>query len=47
MRDKKNIQPINYGINDLMKLKPVSYEWKNSKQNSVKAWSYCTGSDEQ
>lgn len=24
---KRNIQPLQYGVNDLMKLKPVSYEW--------------------
>lgn len=27
-RVKKDIQPISYGINDLMKLEPVSYKWK-------------------
>jgi hypothetical protein len=35
-RDKKNIQSINYGINDLMKLKPVSYQWKNEENQSSK-----------
>lgn len=26
-RLKKNIQPLNYGLNELMQLKPVSYNW--------------------
>jgi hypothetical protein len=30
-RDKQNIKPINYGINSVMNLKPVSFEWKNEK----------------
>lgn len=30
-RDKTNILPLSYGINDLMKLKPVSYNWKEEK----------------
>lgn len=28
-RDKKNIQAVGYGIDAVMKLKPVSFEWKN------------------
>lgn len=31
IRDKKNIKPLAYGLESLMKLNPVSYEWKNSK----------------
>lgn len=27
---KKNINSINYGINEIMKLKPVSYQWKRN-----------------
>ena len=27
-RMKKNIQPVQYGLQDIMKLKPVSYEWR-------------------
>lgn len=30
-RDKTNVSPLNYGIKDLMKLKPVSYNWKEEK----------------
>jgi hypothetical protein len=29
IREKKNVANLNYGINDLMKLRPVSYNWKN------------------
>lgn len=28
---KKEIKPLNYGITELMKLKPVTYKWKNNK----------------
>ncbi|MBK7212375.1 MAG: tail fiber domain-containing protein [Bacteroidales bacterium] len=28
-RDKQNIQSVGYGIDAVMKLKPVSFEWKN------------------
>ena len=35
-RDKTNIQPIKYGLQDLMKLKPVSFQWKEHPQNSTK-----------
>ena len=27
---KKNIEPLNYGLNEVLKLKPVRYEWKES-----------------
>jgi hypothetical protein len=30
-RDKKNIAKIRYGLSDLMKLNPVSYEWNNDQ----------------
>ena len=32
-RAKKNIQPLNYGLSDLMQLRPVTYEWKNDTRN--------------
>ena len=32
---KSNIAPLNYGINEIMKLKPVSYYWKEEKINSL------------
>lgn len=35
-RDKTNIQPLKYGIEDLLKLNPVSYQWKNNPENGVK-----------
>jgi hypothetical protein len=35
-RHKENIQPLNYGLNDLMKLQPVSYTWKNDENKEVK-----------
>lgn len=28
-RLKEDIQPLNYGLNEIMQLKPVSYKWKN------------------
>ena len=28
---KKDINPLSYGLKDLMKLKPVSYKWKDNK----------------
>ncbi len=31
-RDKKNITKIPYGLSDLMKLNPVSYEWINDQE---------------
>ncbi|MEI7508805.1 MAG: tail fiber domain-containing protein [Flavobacterium sp.] len=30
-RMKKDINPLSYGLNELMKLKPVSFKWKNNK----------------
>lgn len=35
-RDKMNIEPISYGLEEIMKLKPVSYNWKNSYETSPK-----------
>lgn len=32
---KSEINPLNYGINEIMKLNPVSYYWKEEKINSV------------
>jgi hypothetical protein len=32
---KTKITPLEYGINDLMKLRPVSYYWKEEKCNSL------------
>ena len=29
-RLKKNIEPLNYGLDEVLKLKPVRYEWKES-----------------
>ncbi|MBL0134831.1 MAG: tail fiber domain-containing protein [Chitinophagaceae bacterium] len=34
VRDKQNIKPIAYGLESLMKLNPVSYEWKNGSIGS-------------
>jgi hypothetical protein len=28
---KENIMPVSYGLNEVMKLKPVSYQWKDKK----------------
>jgi hypothetical protein len=28
-REKKNIEPLNYGLNEVMKLKPVTFNWKD------------------
>ncbi len=30
-REKKEIQPLNYGLNQLMQLKPVTFKWNNSQ----------------
>jgi hypothetical protein len=32
---KSDIKPLNYGIKEIMKLKPVSYYWKEEKINAV------------
>jgi len=31
-RLKKNIAPVSYGLKDVMKIKPITWEWKNEKQ---------------
>jgi hypothetical protein len=31
-RDKENITNLNYGLNEIMKLRPVSYTWKENPQ---------------
>jgi hypothetical protein len=35
-RDKTNIQNINYGLEDIMKLRPVSFNWKDKPQWGTK-----------
>lgn len=35
-RDKENIRSLSYGINEIMKLKPVSFYWKNDKESGKK-----------
>ena len=35
-RDKTNITDLNYGLNELMKLKPVSYNWKTHPNEDKK-----------
>ncbi len=35
-REKKNIQNINYGLEDLLKLRPVSFEWKKEDGSGKK-----------
>jgi len=32
---KSDVKPLNYGIDEIMKLKPVSYYWKEEKINSL------------
>ena len=36
IRQKKNIQNLNYGLSDLMKLRPVSFEWKKDDGSGTK-----------
>ena len=36
IREKKEILPIEYGLKELMKLRPVSYEWKRNAGEGVK-----------
>ncbi len=31
IRDKTNIKSLDYGISELMKLKPITYQWKNQR----------------
>lgn len=35
IRDKENIHPIKYGLIELMKLRPVSYYWKEEKYGNT------------
>lgn len=35
IRDKENIHPIKYGLKELMKLRPVSYYWKEEKYGNT------------
>lgn len=35
-RSKKDIQPIKYGLNEVLKLQPISYKWKNDSLNTNK-----------
>jgi len=35
-KDKRNIQPIKYGLKEILKLNPVQYEWKESPEQGVK-----------
>lgn len=35
-REKTNIQNIKYGLNDVMKLRPVSFEWKKNREAGTK-----------
>jgi len=35
-RSKKNIEDLNYGIEDIMMLKPVSFQWKDTEDESRK-----------
>lgn len=36
MRDKTNIQSIAYGLDDIMKLRPVSFNWKKRPERGTK-----------
>lgn len=35
VRLKKDIQPISYGLNDVMNMRPVSFRWKSSSDNNA------------
>lgn len=35
IRDKESIQPLSYGTKELMKLKPVSYQWKKEQYGNT------------
>lgn len=35
-KDKENIQKINYGLQEIMQLKPVKFTWKNRSERGVK-----------
>jgi hypothetical protein len=34
-REKENIVPMSYGLEEIMKLRPVTYKWKNDKKGST------------
>ena len=39
-RLKDNITDLQYGLNDILKLRPVSYDWKNDKINQGKQFGF-------
>ncbi len=34
IRLKKNIQPLSYGLAEILKIKPIAYQWKNTRDPS-------------
>lgn len=36
IRRKENITPLQYGLNDILKLDPISYSWKDDKTHKTK-----------
>ena len=36
IRDKENIKPVKYGLNEVLQLKPVSFTWKNKAYQGEK-----------
>ncbi|HZV71097.1 MAG TPA: tail fiber domain-containing protein [Saprospiraceae bacterium] len=36
VREKKNITPIQYGLEEILKLRPVTYEWKSRNDGKTK-----------
>lgn len=34
VRLKENIKPMNYGLNEILKLRPVSFKWKEEKEDN-------------
>ncbi|WP_329805621.1 tail fiber domain-containing protein [Flavobacterium facile] len=34
IRDKEKIEPLKYGLNEILKLKPVSFKWKEEKKDN-------------
>jgi hypothetical protein len=37
---KNNVEPINYGLGEILKLNPVSFDWKNDKINQGKQYGF-------